>query len=211
MSSPHQNTPIIQAGQALSDADAALILVHGRGATAQSILTLADEFTGLDSFALFAPQANMNTWYPNSFLAPMTSNQPGLDSALEKLEGLVEEIEAAGIATNRILIGGFSQGACLALEFTARNAKRYGGVFALSGGVIGPQGTPRDYAGSMEGTPVFLGCSDIDFHIPVERVHESADVFDALRASVNKQIYPGMGHTVNRDEIAHVQTIIDSL
>ena len=169
----HQHTPISLTGLPLDEAKAAMILVHGRGASAPSILTLANEFK-LEGFAVLAPQAYQNTWYPNSFLAPMEANQPGLDSGLAKIGSLVEQIEAAGVPAEKIMIGGFSQGACLSSEFVARNAKRYGGLFVLSGGVIGPPRTPRDYEGSMAGTPVFLGCSDVDFHIPVERVHDKA-------------------------------------
>lgn len=206
----HETTPISTAGLSLEDAKAAMIIIHGRGATARSILTLAREFE-LDGFAVLAPQAHQNTWYPNSFLAPMESNQPGLDSGLAKIGQLIEQIEAAGIPAGKIMIGGFSQGACLSSEYVARHAQRYGGVFALSGGVIGPPGTPRNYTGSMAGTPLFLGCSDVDFHIPVERVHESADVFEALGAKVDKRIYPNMGHTVNQDEIEAVKLIAQKL
>ena len=206
----HEHTPIATAGVPLEEAQAAMILVHGRGATAPSILTLADELK-LTGFAFLAPQANQNSWYPNSFLAPMEANQPGLDSGLAKIGLLVEQIEAAGIPTEKIMIGGFSQGACLSSEYAARHAQRFGGVFALSGGVIGPPGTPRNYAGSMTGTPVFLGCSDVDFHIPVERVHESAEVFETLGAKVDKRIYPNMGHTVNMDEIEAVKAIAQEL
>ena len=206
----HEHTPIATAGVPLEEAQAAMILVHGRGATAPSILTLADELK-LTGFAFLAPQANQNSWYPNSFLAPMEANQPGLDSGLAKIGLLVEQIKATGIPTEKIMIGGFSQGACLSSEYAARHAQRFGGVFALSGGVIGPPGTPRNYAGSMAGTPVFLGCSDVDFHIPVERVHKSAEVFEALGAKVDKRIYPNMGHTVNMDEIEAVKAIAQKL
>ncbi|MEM8860046.1 MAG: dienelactone hydrolase family protein [Chloroflexota bacterium] len=206
----HEYTPIAQAGLPLEEAKAAMILVHGRGATAPSILTLANEFQ-LEGFAFLAPQAHQNTWYPNSFLAPMEANQPGLDSGLAKIGQIVEQIEAAGIPAEKIMIGGFSQGSCLSSEYVARNAKKYGGLFVFSGGVIGPPGTPRDYAGSLDGTPVFLGCSDVDFHIPVERVHESAEVFEKLGAVVDKRIYPNMGHTVNIDEIEAVKAIAQKL
>ena len=206
----HEHTPIATAGVPLEEAQAAMILVHGRGATAPSILTLADELK-LTGFAFLAPQANQNSWYPNSFLAPMEANQPGLDSGLAKIGLLVEQIKATGIPTEKIMIGGFSQGACLSSEYVARHAQRFGGVFALSGGVIGPPGTPRNYVGSMAGTPVFLGCSDVDFHIPVERVHESAEVFETLGAKVDKRIYPNMGHTVNMDEIEAVKAIAQEL
>ena len=202
----HSKTPISTSGLPLEEAKAAMIIVHGRGATAPSILTLADEFQ-LKDYAVFAPQANQNTWYPHSFLAPIEANQPGLDSGLAKIDQIVKHIEAAGIPAEKIMIGGFSQGACLSSEYVARNAKRYGGLFVLSGGVIGPPETPRNYAGSMAGTPVFLGCSDVDFHIPVERVHETAEIFEKLGAAVDKRIYPNMGHTVNLDEIEAIQTI----
>src|SRR5688572_3649220 len=185
----HQDQPVLAAGKPLAEAKAAMILIHGRGATAESILTLAQEF-GHPEFVYVAAQAAGNTWYPNSFLAPIESNEPWLTSALAKVAELVAQIEAAGIPAEKIILGGFSQGACLTSEFTARNARRYGGVAVLSGGVIGPPGTPRNYSGSLEGTPVFLGCSDVDFHIPVERVHETATVLKALGGQVTEQIYP---------------------
>ncbi|MFT5193538.1 MAG: putative esterase [Cellvibrionaceae bacterium] len=206
----HKHTPTATAGLPLEEARAAMIIVHGRGDTAPNILALADALQ-LTGFAFLAPQAYQNSWYPNSFLAPMESNQPGLDSSLAKIGELVKQIEAAGIPAEKIMIGGFSQGACLSSEFAARNAKAYGGIFVLSGGVIGPPETPRNYSGSMAGTPVFLGCSDIDFHIPVERVHETAVVFEALGAHVDKRIYPNMGHTVNADEIEAVKMMAQKL
>lgn len=203
----HQNTRIARGGTPLAEAEGALILVHGRGATAESIFPMANQFHA-DRFAIMAPQAAMNSWYPHSFLAPMENNQPGLDSGLQKLADLVAEIEAAGMPAEKIVLGGFSQGACLASEYVARNAKRYGGLFVFSGGLIGPPGTPRSYPGSLAGTPIFLGCSDVDFHIPVERVHESAEVLEKLGGSVTMQIYTGMGHTVVQDEIEQVNRII---
>ena len=207
---PHQGQDFQMIGKPLADAKAAMILVHGRGASAISILSLADEFKQ-GEFAYLAPQASGNTWYPYSFLAEILNNQPGLDSGLQAIADLVKQAEDAGIPTEKIIIGGFSQGACLAMEYVARNAKRYGGAFAFSGGVIGPSGTPRDYEGSLDGTPVFLGCSDIDMHIPVERVHETAEVMEKLGGHVTKNIYPNMPHTINYDEIAHVQEIMRSL
>src|SRR5204863_2441092 len=153
-------------------------------------------------------QAADNTWYPNSFLARTDTNEPYLSSALASLEHTLAQLTQAGIPEERTLLLGFSQGACLTLEFAARHARRYAGVFGLSGGLIGPPGTPRDYSGTFDGTPVFLGCSDVDAHIPVERVHESADVFRAMGAAVDERIYPGMGHTVTGDEIATVTRIL---
>lgn len=205
----HQGQPLLTAGRPLGEAEAAVVLVHGRGGNAQDILTLADAFR--PDFAYLAPQAAGNTWYPQSFLAPIERNEPGLSSGLTAIRSALDRLAEAGIGPERTLIGGFSQGACLALEFVARNAKRYGGAFAFSGGLIGPDGTPRDYGGSLLETPVFLGCSDRDAHIPVARVHESAEVLQALGGDVTKRIYPGMGHTIVQDEIDHVVAIMDGL
>jgi predicted esterase len=189
-----------------------VILVHGRGATAESILTLADEFepgtAGRSKLAYLAPQARGNTWYPYSFLSPIPHNEPGISAGIALLDDLVEELAGRGIPYEQIILGGFSQGACLALEFVARHARRYGGVFGYSGGLIGPDGTPRDYPGSLAGTPVFLGCSDVDFHIPKERVELTAAVLQKLGGEVTMRLYPGLGHTVNQDEIDFVRQMI---
>jgi predicted esterase len=185
-----------------------MIMIHGRGASASSILTLAAELRHPE-FAYLAPDASGNTWYPYSFLSPLEMNEPGITSGLQAIADLLATVEAAGIPAERTILLGFSQGACLALEFVARNARRYGGVAGLSGGVIGPDGTPRDYAGSLDRTPVFLGCSDIDAHIPKERVELTADVMRALDGDVTMKLYPGMGHTVNEDEIERVRGIMD--
>jgi phospholipase/carboxylesterase len=207
---PHQGQPVLAAGQPLDRAKAAMVLLHGRGATAQGILSLADEL-GHSGFAYLAPQALANSWYPLSFLAPLDRNEPYLSSALSGISHVVESLTQAGIPDERIALLGFSQGACLALEFAARHARRYGGVFGLSGGLIGPDGTSRDYAGSMAGTPVFLGCSDADPHIPSERVIESAEVFRRLGAEVTARLYPRMGHTVNQDELDFVRTMMEGI
>ncbi|MFO7539824.1 MAG: phospholipase [Chloroflexota bacterium] len=201
---PHQNQKIMTAGRALDEARAAMILVHGRGATAESILSLATELDQ-DDFAYLAPQAAQNTWYPHSFMAPIPNNQPGIDSGLSRLGELIERIVAASIPHERIMLLGFSQGACLATEFVVRHARRYGGVVGLSGGLIGPPGTTWGYEGSLDETAVFLGCSDIDFHIPKERVEETAVVMKQMGGSVTMRLYPGMGHTVNQDEIDFVR------
>lgn len=208
--SPHQNQRVVAAGRPLGQADAAVIMVHGRGATAESILTLAEE-AGRPELAYLAPQAAGSTWYPYSFMAPMERNEPWLSSALERLESVLAKLEADGIPAERTVLLGFSQGACLTLEFAARHAKRYAGVVAFSGGLIGPPGTPRDYPGSFDGTPVFLGCSDIDPHIPEERVHESAEVVRRMGAQVTERIYPGMGHTVNEDELSWLADLLRGL
>ncbi|MGH2542939.1 MAG: alpha/beta hydrolase, partial [Ardenticatenaceae bacterium] len=150
-----------------------------------------------------------NTWYPNSFLAPIPSNEPWLSSALTLLGAVVRQVEAAGIPAERVLLLGFSQGACLTLEFLARHARRYGGVIGLSGGLIGPDGTPRDYAGSLDGTPIFLGCSDRDFHIPAARVHHTAGVLQRMGAHVTKRLYPNMGHTINEDELEAARRMME--
>jgi predicted esterase len=197
---PHQGQQVIAAGRPLDQAQAAMILIHGRGASAYDILQLGVLLSG-DDFAILAPQAAGNTWYPYSFLAPIPNNEPYLTSALQTISDLVAQVEVAG----------FSQGACLASEFTARNARRYGGLLAFSGGLIGPEGTPRDYPGSLNGTPVFTGCSDTDFHIPLARVNETAAVLSALGGDVNKKIYPGMGHTIIQDELNQAQKIVDSV
>jgi phospholipase/carboxylesterase len=209
---PHQSQPLVTGGADPADANAAVVAVHGRGATARSILDLARQVSrSRDDVALLAPQAARNTWYPNSFLAPTESNQPGLDSGLRAVADAVATATDAGVPTERVMTVGFSQGACLASEFLARNATRYGGHAALSGGVIGPEGTSRDYEGSLDGTPVFLGCSDRDPHIPLERVHETRDVFEDLGASVDERIYEGMGHGVNDEEVEAVGELVADL
>jgi predicted esterase len=207
---PHQGQPIVAAGRPVSKATAAMVMMHGRGATAENILTLADEL-GREDFAYLAPQAAGYTWYPYSFLAPMHQNEPGLSSGLARIGEVLSLLEAEGMPAERTILLGFSQGACLSLEFTARNPRRYGGVVALSGGLIGPPGTPRDYAGSLAGTPVFLGCSDRDPHIPLARVEESAEVLTGMGAEVTKRIYPAMGHTVNEDELEFVRGLMAGL
>ncbi len=187
-----------------------MLMVHGRGARAEDILSLADEFDQ-PGFAYLAPQAAGDSWYPNRFLAPLEENEPWLSSALGFVRNVLAEITNAGIPYERIMLLGFSQGACLSLEFAARNARRYGGLVGLSGGLIGPDDTPREYPGSLAGTAVFLGCSDVDFHIPKERVSETAQVMRRLGAEVTERFYPNMGHTVNRDEIDFVRGMMQRL
>lgn len=210
LQSPHQGQPVRTAGEKLEDAKAAMVMVHGRNATAESILTLV---LAIDTpgFAYLAPQAAGGTWYPNSFLAPIPSNEPGISSGLAAIEDLLEKIVAAGIPLEKTMLLGFSQGACLSLEFAARHARRYGGVASLSGGLIGPGDTPRNYSGSFASTPIFLGCSDVDFHIPAARVIESAEVLKNMDALVTMRLYPGMGHIVNEDEILAVRTMMAAL
>jgi len=200
MTDLHQGQPVLIQGEPLEQARAAMIMLHGRGATAKDILTLADHLPQM-GFAFLAPQAANNTWYPYRFLAPIASNEPWLSSALAAVGAVLAQVEGAGIPAERTLLLGFSQGACLALEFAARHARRYGGVIGLSGGLIGPDDAPRDYPGSLAGTPVFLGCSDVDLHIPKERVLHAAEVLRRLGAEVTVRLYPNMGHTVNQDEL----------
>jgi predicted esterase len=172
---------------------------------------LADELGDSPGFAFVAPQAARHTWYPYSFLAPIEANEPWLSSALETMDQTLQTLASAGLPPERVVLLGFSQGACLATEYAARHAQRYGGVIAFSGGLIGPDGTPREYEGSLGGTPVFLGCSDIDAHIPVQRVHESAEVLERLGGDVTKSIYPGMGHTINQHEIDDASEMLRTL
>lgn len=204
---PHGATPVLRAGADLAAARLALVMLHGRNAGAEDMLGLAREIA-IGDIAYLAPQAADYAWYPNRFMEPIASNEPWLTSALAKVGAVIDAAVAGGVPADRVALIGFSQGACLALEFAARHARRYAAVIALSGGVIGPDGTPRDYAGSFDDTPVFLGCSDIDSHIPVERVHESAAIFDRMGARVDKRIYPGMGHTVNQDELDAVRALL---
>ena len=216
---PHESAPIRTAGAPLADAPGAVVLLHGRGAGAADILALGREVAP-EAAALLAPDAEGAAWYPLSFLAPLASNQPHLDGALGAVERAVEKAEAAGVPRERIAIGGFSQGACLALEFAARAGGPWGAVFALSGGLIGtgedPEGKPPadklfEYDTGLAGTPVFLGCSDVDPHIPLSRVRRSALVLDELGARVDERIYKGMGHLVNRDELDAVRALLAPL
>ena len=204
---PHAGQPVLYRGPAPADARLVAIMIHGRGASADDILTLTQELRPKD-VAYLAPQAAFHTWYPYSFLAPIDQNEPGITSGLGVMAGLIEQVGREGVTPDRIVLIGFSQGACLSLEFAARHARRFAGVAGLSGGLIGPPGTPRNYKGSFAGTPVFLGCSDIDPHIPLERVNETAEIFRRMGADVDARIYPRMGHTVNRDELDAVSAIL---
>ena len=204
---PHQHQPVLTLGPSPAEARLAAILIHGRGASAEDILGLAHELA-IPDIAFLAPQAADHTWYPYSFLSKIEQNEPGLTSALQVIEGLIAQLGEQGVPLERIALMGFSQGACLTLEFAARHARRYAAIAAFSGGVIGPPGTPRNYAGSFDGTPTFLGCSDIDPHIPVERVRESAEIYRRMGAAVDERIYPRMGHTINQDEIDSVKLLL---
>ncbi|TMB45969.1 MAG: phospholipase [Chloroflexi bacterium] len=200
---------VLQAGESLASARAAMILLHGRGATAGDIMTIASEVQH-PGFAYLAPQAANNAWYPHPFTAPIESNEPYLSSALDMLTGLLNRVLET-VPAERVVLLGFSQGACLTLEFAARNARRYGAIVGLSGGLIGPDGTPRDYPGQFDLTPVFLGCSDVDPHIPKERVLGSAEVFKRMGATVSVRLYPGMPHTVSEDELTVVRMLLEAI
>ena len=207
---PHRGQPLLTAGEPLGQARAVMVMLHGRGATAADILSFAGELAH-PGFAYLAPQAAGNAWYPNSFLAPISRNEPHLSSALNVIDGLLTRIAEAGVPLEHVMVLGFSQGACLTLEYVARHARRYGGVVGWSGGLIGPDETPRDYPGSLEGAPIFLGCSDIDPHVPLARVEHTADTLRRMGGDVTARIYPGMDHTVNQDEIAFVREMMAAL
>lgn len=216
---PHQNAPLHHAGAALEEADVAIVLLHGRGATAEDILSLAP-YIGMSRVAYLAPQAVGYQWYPYSFLAPISANEPHLTSALACVGRVVQRAMAAGVPLERIVLAGFSQGACLASEFVARNPAPYAGLWAFSGGLIGaadldgqtgPDAKTFAYAGSLATVPVFIGCSNVDAHIPEARVRKTADVFGGMGAEVDLRIYPGMGHTINDDEMAAARAQLERL
>lgn len=204
---PHRNQPVFQRGVPLNSAKGAVVLLHGRGASAEDILGLAQDLD-LPELAYLAPEAAEHTWYPYSFLSPIEQNQPWLDSALKLAGETVHRAITAGIERQKVAIVGFSQGACLATEFVARNAARYGGLVAFTGGLIGPPGTKFAYSGDLAGTHCFLGAGDRDPHVPWKRVEESASVLTGLGAVVTLRRYPGLPHTINRDEIDHAKIIL---
>jgi predicted esterase len=207
---PHGAVRVAEAGAPLRRAKAAVVMVHGRGADADGMLSLAEVFAQPD-LAYLAPQAAGRSWYPYAFLEPIARNEPFLSSALRALDGLLARLGAAGFPPEHVVLLGFSQGACLALEYAARHARRYGGLVGLSGGLIGPEGTPRDYSGDLAGTPVFLGCSDADPHIPLTRVQETTRVLGQLGGAVTERIYPGMSHGINEDEVRQVRGLLAKL
>ena len=201
---------VVSAGAPLGRGKGVVVMIHGRGAGPQNILTLVPQLDRPD-FTYLAPAAPGGTWYPNSFMAAFAQNEPALSSALAVVKGAIDQVVANGTPRDRLVLLGFSQGACLALESAARNASRYGGVIAFTGGLIGPPGTTWNYPGSFDGTPVFIGSSDVDHHVPLSRVDESAEVFARMGASVTKRIYPGMAHVVNDDEIEFARGLLDQI
>ncbi|MBO9732455.1 MAG: dienelactone hydrolase family protein [Chitinophaga sp.] len=202
----HQKN-IITAGVPLEQAKKALIMIHGRGGSARDIISLAPHLNVAD-FAIVAPQATGNTWYPQSFLAPPSQNEPYLTGALQLLTQVVDDVLAAGISRENIYFLGFSQGACLTLEFTTRNAAQYGGIVAFTGGLIGDKIYTANYKGNFNQTPVYIGSSDPDFHVPVSRVHESEAILQSMGANVTATIYPNMGHTITGEEISQANKLV---
>lgn len=198
---------IISAGKKLKDAKRALILLHGRGASAQDILQLIN-YLNVEDYAILAPQAANHTWYPYSFLVPENQNEPWLSSALQLLNEIVSDINAEGIPNNQIYFAGFSQGACLSLEFVTRDAQRWGGVAAFSGGLIGEKVDKEKYKGDFKNAPIFIGTSNPDPHIPVARVQDTTSLLRSMNAIVTEKIYPNMGHTISEDEIDKANQII---
>jgi len=209
-SDPHRGQPVLQAGVGLAAARAAMIMVHGRGADAADILSLAEVFQRNDIIYL-APQAAGRAWYPHRFFEPVGRNEPYLTSALQVIGGLIAWLGERNMPAEKVVLLGFSQGACLALEYAARQPRRYGGVIGFSGGLIGAVVTPDAYAGFFNATPVLLGCGSVDPHIPLMRVRETAEVMRRLGAAVTERIYPGLGHTINEDEIAHALAILNTI
>jgi phospholipase/carboxylesterase len=207
---PHRNQPLVHAGEPMSSARGVVIMLHGRNAAPANILSLVP-LLDRPEFAYLAPAAADGTWYPYSFLAERDRNEPGLSSALAMLERVINDTVSGGVPKERIVLLGFSQGACLTAEFAAGHADRYGGVIVFTGGLIGPPGTTWPYPGTFKGTPVFLGSSDVDAHVPRARVGESREVFERMGASVTERIYPGMGHLVNDDEIEFARGVMDSI
>ncbi len=202
----HQEN-IVTSGKELSATGKVLIMLHGRGGTAEDILGFASHLD-VKEFTLVAPQATNNAWYPYSFMAEPAQNEPWLSSALALVKGIVDDLYQKGIPSHHIYFTGFSQGACLTLEFVTRNARKYGGVAAFTGGLIGDKIYPENYTGDFQGTPVFIGTSDPDPHVPVVRVNATSNILKDMNARVTEKIYPNMGHTINQDEIEHANTLV---
>jgi phospholipase/carboxylesterase len=205
---PHGGLPVVAAGAGLDESRAAIIMIHGRNAGPRNILDLVPRL-GRPGFSYLAPTASNNTWYPYGFMEETAKNEPGIPSALQVLDQIVADVVARGVRKDHVMLLGFSQGACLAAQFAVSRADRYGGVIVCSGGLIGPPGSTWDFSGSFAGTPVFLGCSDSDAHIPKARVEESAAIFERMGAAVTTRLYAGMGHLINDDEIVIARTMMD--
>lgn len=206
----HEKQAVLQQGVPVQEASQVVIMLHGRGSTAQAMRPLA-EALDIGDTSFIIPQAAQNRWYPYSAFSPIELNEPDLSSAMAQIDQLVNELRSEGIAEEKMVFGGFSQGACLAAEYVARNATRYGGLFVLSGALIGPPGTPRDYAGAFDGMPVFIGSSDVDPWVAHDLVADTAGVFERMGAKVDFRTYPGMAHTVNQDEMEAVQGLLSQV
>jgi phospholipase/carboxylesterase len=207
---PHAGQPVLTQGRPLGQGRAVMIMIHGRGAGPANILDLAAPLAHPE-FTYLAPAAGGGTWYPFSFMAPIEQNEPGITSGISVVHALIDEVAAAGIAADHVMLLGFSQGACLACTAAQRRPQRYGGVVMLSGGLIGPPGSAWNESGRFNSTPVFIGCSDVDPHVPESRVRETAAVFERMGADVTMRLYPGMGHLVNDDEVAAMQDLLAQL
>ncbi len=206
----HQNQALLAAGTALDKAQAAVVLLHGRGSSAHDILSLA-AYLPQDGIAYLAPQAANHTWYPNSGFMPIEANEPYVSSAFQTLDDLLDRIETAGISAEHIALGGFSQGACLSSEYVARHAQRYGGLIVFSGALMGPLDSPRDYSGSLEGTPVYIGGCTQDPWVQEAQMRLTAEVLQQLGGSVDIDIQPGAEHTVRENDIAAARDLITAL
>jgi phospholipase/carboxylesterase len=198
---------ILVAGKKLADAKKVLILLHGRGGSAEDILSLSS-YLNVNDYALLAPRATNNTWYPYSFMVPPVQNEPWLSSALQLLKEIVDDTVSGGISTSQVYLLGFSQGACLTLEFVTRNAMKYGGIVAFTGGLIGDKIYSENYRGDFDSMPVFIGTSNPDPHVPVERVHATSNILKKMNALVTEKVYDNMGHTINKDEIENANKLI---
>ena len=198
---------VVTAGKDLGEAKKALIMLHGRGGSAEDILTLASHLN-VENYALLAPQATNNTWYPASFMAPTAQNEPWLRSAISTVGKTVQQVEAAGIPAENIYFFGFSQGACLTLEYLARNARQYGGAAAIIGGLIGQEINLSNYKGDFKKTPIFIGTSNPDFHVPIERVYITERILSKMNATVKLKEYPNFGHSIHPDEIKQINQLI---
>ncbi len=207
---PHAGQPIEVTGRPLGEGRAVMIMIHGRDAAPVNILQLVDSLSHPE-FTYMAPAAANNTWYPYSFMAEKKQNEPGISSGLAVIDGVVTDVVNSGIPKDHIILLGFSQGACLTAQYAVEHADRFGGVIVYSGSLIGPPGTTWSYGSSFDGTPIFMGCSDVDSHVPLERVEQGAAVFERMGAVVTKRIYPGMGHLVNDDEMAFTQDLMREL
>ena len=205
----HQNQYLYRTGAEPQEAKAVMIMIHGRGSNAKGITAIMHEIHKKNKIMVIAPQAMANTWYPHSFLMPREQNQPHLNSGIQAIADAIQKAKMHGFTNENIFMLGFSQGACLASEFVARHPNKYGGIFILSGGLIGDMIYPELYKGDLKQTPIFIGCSDTDLHIPVERIHETSTVLNTLNGRVIKRIYPNMGHTINHEELSNINAIIN--